>query len=427
LQILLTGANGFIGSHVLASLLQEGHKVLAAVRAPEKILRRFPQVAAVGADFNTMTQPEDWRPLLENVDAVINCAGVLRSRAGQNAVHVHATAPIALFKAAARQGVRKVIQMSAIGYDAPTEFARTKREADDYLQATNLDWTILRPSIVYGQQAYGGTAMLRALAAMPFAIPVIGKGDQRSTPIHLDDLCKVISKALRDSSLSRKTVYPCGPETMALREISLIYRNWLGLAPAAILHVPMPLIRLAAHVGDWLGSGPITTTSVKQLEHGTQCDPAVFERDAGFKPQAMAEALMRTPAGTADLWHARFYLLRPVVRSSLVLLWLGSALAGFLAPTGFAERIFSSVPTLANWSAHITWATSLLDLAIAAALAFNWRPRLMGLVQLAVISGYTLFLTVMSPSLWFAPFGELLKNVPILVLVAVSLILSEER
>ena len=425
--MLLTGANGFIGSHILASLIAENIDVVAAVRDPEKLQRRFPGIQCITADLNRMLTAADWTPHLAGVDAVINCAGVLQSRGGQNATHIHATAPIALFDAARLSGVKKVIQISAVGQDADTEFARTKSMADDHLAATDIDWTILRPSIVYGQQAYGGTAMLRALAAMPFVVPTIGDGSQASTPIHVNDLCRTVLVALREDRLSRVIVYPCGPETLTLKQMIATYRGWLGLAPARFLSVPKLLINIAARLGDWFGSGPITTTSVKQLEHGTQSDAAAFERAVGFKPLAMQQALMHTPSGTGDLWHARFYLLRPVVRVSLIILWLLSAISGLVAPAGFAESILVKVPALAAMAAPLSLATSVIDLGIAAALLFNWRPKTMALVQLAVIAGYTLFLTLVAPGLWLAPFGELLKNVPILALVLASLILAEER
>lgn len=126
MRVLLTGANGFIGSHLTALLLESGHEVRAAVRDPDKFMRRFPRAEAVAADLNLMTDAEHWRPFLSGVDAVINCAGILQSRHGQSATAIHTDAPVALFEAAVAANIRKVVQLSAVSSAASTEYAQTK-------------------------------------------------------------------------------------------------------------------------------------------------------------------------------------------------------------------------------------------------------------------------------------------------------------
>ena len=427
MRVLLTGANGFIGSHLLVSLLQAGHSVRAAVREPGKLQHRFPGIEAVAVDMNSVVTPAAWSPLLQGVDAIVNCAGILHSRHGQNATAVHATSPIALFEAARMAGVSKIVQMSAIGVEAETEFARTKLAADEHLSSLDIDWTILRPSIVYGQQAYGGTALLRALAATPACVPVIGKGQQTTTPIHVDDLCATVLFALSTSKLKRKIISPCGPQTMRLADMIAGYRGWLGLKPAPELHVPMPLLSLAGRIGDLFGTGPVTTTSLRQLEQGTAADPRAFSQATGLHPRPFADALSTGPVGTADLWHAQLYLLRPVVRASLILLWLVSGVTGLLASADTILNHLGPLATFGDTAVLLARAASVLDLGIAAALLINVNPRLVFWLQMLIVLGYTVTLTLLSPALWGDLFGALLKNIPVLALIIVQRILSEER
>ena len=365
MRVLLTGANGFIGSHIASALLTAGHQLVATVRQPEKFKARFPSATTIGIDMNRDVSVEVWLPRLKNIDAVINCAGVLHSRHGQQASAVHTTSPIALFDAATRLGISKLIQISAIGTDAPTEFAATKLAADKHLQSLPLDWTILRPSIVYGRQSYGGTAMLRALATFPLCVPLIGRGEQTSTPIHVSDLCRTVLLALSGTRLSQKIIYPCGPETMTLRDIVLAYRQWLGLPLAPILAIPPALLAPAARIGDVIGTGPLTTTALIQLEHGTACDPKEFAAQTGLKPITLAAALASDPAGTADLWHARLYLLRPLLRAALVLLWALSAVAGFLAPFAFAQQLLAPLGLSPDAVRLLAYGASTADALIA--------------------------------------------------------------
>ncbi len=141
MRVLLTGANGFIGAHLTAALLAAGHDVVAAVRSRESMARRFPDVGALAADMNRDTTAAAWRPRLEGVDAVINCAGVLQGGRGQDMAAIHHLAPAALFDACVEAGVQRVVQISAISADAEagTDYALSKKRGDDHLQGLDLD------------------------------------------------------------------------------------------------------------------------------------------------------------------------------------------------------------------------------------------------------------------------------------------------
>jgi len=428
-RVLLTGANGFIGAHLTAALLAAGHDVVAAVRQPAAMAARFPDAEAIRADMNHDVTAAAWLPRLDCIDAVINCAGVLQGGRGQDMAAIHHRAPAALFDACREAGVKRVIQISAISADdaAGTEYARTKKLADDHLKGLDLDWTVLRPSLIYGEGAYGGTAMLRALAVFPYVTPLVGKGGQPFRPLHVEDLAETVVRCLERPDLVRRVLEPVGPALETVKSIVAQYRAWLGRPPARPLHLPMGLVRFACRIGDLFGRGPLTTTALKQIEYGNAGHESGFIATIGFQPMRLAKRLQLRPAQPQDLWHARLYLLRPLVRGVLVLLWLVSGLLGLATLDSFAVPLL----TAAGLPAGLAWllgaAGSLLDLVIAGLLALNWRPHALGLLQLGVIAAYSVFLTAIEPSLWADPFGPLLKNLPILVLVLVQMVLSEER
>jgi len=141
----------------------------------------------------------------------------------------------------------------------------------------------------------------------------------------------------------------------------------------------------------------------------------------------MAEMLEREPSATGELWQARGFLVRPLVRASLVLLWLVSGLLGLMAPTGESAVWFSALGVPNALHGVLAKAAGAADLAIAFLLATGLRPTFTAWAQLALISGYTLALTIAAPDLWGDLFGPLLKNIPIAALVVVDRILSEER
>jgi len=115
MRILLTGASGFIGGHLLDVLRRRGHQVRAAVRDPAALLRRLPDLDAIACDFATDVTVDSWLPRLGGVDAVINCVGVFAERPATRMQAINEQAPRALFDACVATGVRKVIQLSAGG------------------------------------------------------------------------------------------------------------------------------------------------------------------------------------------------------------------------------------------------------------------------------------------------------------------------
>jgi uncharacterized protein YbjT (DUF2867 family) len=427
MRILLTGANGFIGAHLTTALLATGHHVVGAVRKPASFQRRFPQAEAIAIDLNRDITIEAWLPRLAGIDAVINCAGILQSEIGQSATAIHYLAPKALFDACARLGIRRVIQISAISADAGagTAYAATKLLADTHLRSLDLDWIVLRPSLVYAEGSYGGTSLLRALAAMPGFTPLVGYGRQAFQPLHVEDLAQTVLQCL--ALPGKQVLEPVGPETLTMQEIVMKLRSWLGYRPAPILYLPKSIVALACRVGDLLQAGPFRTTALKQIDYGNTGDAEAFNQAIGFTPRRLDEALAAHPAQTQDCWHARLYLLRPLITLALLLTWFGSGLVGLISNRGVTHSILAKLGIDPGWARLVQDTTSWLDIAVGALILLGRSRLRLGQLQLAIVLGYTMVLTIAEPNLWLNPFGSLLKNLPILALIMVWMIIGEER
>lgn len=429
MRVLLTGATGFIGRHIAARLLTDGHAVTAVVRDPAVMRRRFPNAQAIGADIARLTRPEDWQPLLSGIDAVVNCAGILQATRATSAEAIHTEAPIALFDAAQQAGIRRVVQISAVSADREvgTDYARTKAAADDHLRASALDWFVIRPSLVHGQGSYGGTSFLRGLAGLPMVIPLIGDGAQVFQPIHADDVARAVTVCLDPATPPRQTLDAVGPETLTTRQMIARTRAWLDLPEARFIAIPMPLIRVAARIGDRIGGGPVTTTALRQMEYGNVSDPKRFAEAIGFTPRSLDQSLIQSPSHVQDRWQARLYFLPGLLTLALALMWFGSAIAGWAAlpPDAIAlTRMLGLPDTAASWLAG---GFCLLDLGIGAWIVSRRQPVWCGLAQLAVVSGYTLGLGLALPHVWLDPYGALLKNLPILTAILVWMATRERR
>lgn len=429
MRVLVTGAGGFIGGYLVAALARAGHDVVAAVRDRARFARQWPGLDAVACDLRRDLDPADWRPRLAGVDAAINAAGLLHARHATLEA-VHHRAPAALFDACAAAGVARVIQISALGagHDAGTAYAATKDAADRHLAGLDLDWVVLRPSVVYAPGAYGGTALFRALAALPWVTPMVGDGGQPLSPVHVDDLCAVVRRCLDPGGPRRVTLDVVGPAPVAARDVLAGLRAWLGLAPARPLPVPVWLCAAAARIGDLTGGGPLNTTALRMLNQGNAADPTPMVRATGVEPRDFAAGLSGSPAQSQDLWHARLYAIRPLLRWALGLMWLFGGLAG-LRPGVIAAW----APALAGWgltpyhAGALLYAACALDLAVGAALIAGYRVRAVAALSLVVIAGYTVAVTLVRPGLWLDPLGPLAKNLPAFAATLVLAAIARDR
>ena len=427
MRILLLGANGFIGRELGAALRARGHAVVPGVRRGSRA-PAFAMDAAIEIDLARDCDAETWIPRLRGIDAVVNCAGILQERGSDRADAIHVRAPAALYAACLRSDVRRVVLVSAISATphARTAYATTKLAGEDALRGTALEWVVLRPSLVHARGAYGGTALFRGLAALPGFVLLPGDGAQAFQPIAMDDLARVVAKAVESDALVRRTLEPVGPEVVTLRTIILDYRRWLGLAPALVVPVPAALARAAARIGDVVG-GPLNSTAWAQLAHGNTGDADRYARESGEAPLGWREWLGRHPSHAQDRWHARLYFVRPLLRLAIALLWIASGIVGWAAVDAWAGPLAAGLGVSRGLAAGLLQASCLLDVALGALVAARWRPAPLAAAQAAVVLGYTALAGAIQPALWWDPFGPLVKNVPILAAIAALAAIEEDR
>lgn len=415
-RIVVVGATGFIGRHVVATLLERRHTVVGIHRGlTPPSLAHHPRFEAVRRDLMQMTTPESWTDLIDGADAVINCAGRLQASAKQMRT-VHTDAPIALFQSCADAGPNRVIQISAISVDAETPYAETKRTADEALMKTDLDWVVVRPSLVYGNGSYGGTSVMRGLAACPWAIPIPGDGTQTFQPICMEDLVGIVCELCEADSFNKMVIEPVGPDVLELKEILLKLRRWLDIPGERKLSVPISILRPIAMLGSVLRWPNFNANTLTYLTTGDTGNTAAFK--GLYAPGAlnMDDVLMAQPSTSQDRRVARGALFGPLITCTLALMWIVFGALEFLyggpvAPALKALGVSTPEPNLTNWL------TSGWSALLGFLILLSSKTRLLLIFQLITVVGYTALLSWAMPSLWLDPLGPLLKNVPLLLLM----------
>ncbi len=376
---------------------------------------------AIACDLSRDVDPADWAPRLQGIDAVVNCAGILREAGGATFEAVHHHAPRALFEACRAAGVRRVVQVSAIGDARDGEFIASKHRGDEALLAAGLDAVVLRPSVVYSAAgSYGGTSLLRAMACVPWVLAVPGEGTQRLQPVDRDDLAACVVGALERPEARGQVIEIVGPAELTLLEYLLAWRRWLGAGPARVLRVPQALVGIACGVGEALGRGPLGRTMQRMLARGNVGAPGAAERMhalLGVAPRSLEAALAARPAEAQDRAHASLYLLYPVAILALAFVWLGSAIAGFAAPVADLRALAVQGGLPAEAGPPLVRALSALDLALGLAVLHPRSATLAAWLMLGSVAGYTVVTGLLWPAFWLEPLGGLVKNAAILPLL----------
>ncbi|WP_417496135.1 NAD(P)H-binding protein [Maricaulis sp.] len=431
MNILIAGASGFIGSHLAAHLHSQGHRVIAAGRQINAARRLAPDLDWIACDFRH-DNAADWRPRLAGVDAVINCVGVLQDGLGDHSRAAHVDGATALFAACAEAGVRRVIHISAVGADAASgsAYARDKLDGEAALKALDLDWAILRPSLVIARNVYGGTALVRALCGMPWITPLVG-GEQVFRPISAEDLSAAVGDLLEPGAPSHFSWDIAGPQAVSMDQLLRGYRRWLGFGRTRIWHVPRWLAAPAFRIGDLLGwvgvRTSMRTTALKQLDFDVEGDPAEWLAATGAAPRGFDAYLASAPAGVQDRWHARLGFARPVARWVLGLYWLATGIISLTIARGDAYDVLQAAGYTPAMQTFLLWFGSAFDLALGAAMLAKWRVRLVSAIMIAGTFAYILALSLTLPGLWADALGPILKVFPMMALALMIAATEDER
>lgn len=287
MNILLCGASGFVGRHLEAALLNAGHKVIRGVRRPHR-----PDDIAV--DYRNDVDVATWLPRLAGIDAVVNAVGVLRDSKAQPMARLHDTVPRALFAAAAQRGIKRIVQISALGagQGIDTPYMQTKQAADDFLQTLDLDWAILRPSLIYGEDG-ASTRMFMLLSHMPLLMLPEG-GRQIVQPVHIDDVAQVVATLLAPATARpplRRIIECVGAEDVTLASLIASYRTQRGGRAPWVLAVPGLMLKAMAWLGDRIPSLPVGSDTLTMLASGSKGNAEQFTQLLGRAPRSYREFL----------------------------------------------------------------------------------------------------------------------------------------
>jgi uncharacterized protein YbjT (DUF2867 family) len=292
MKVFVTGGTGFVGSEVLRQLIAAGHTVRALVReGSESKLAVLENVSVHPGDV-TDAGSLDGGPA--GCDAVIHLVGIIRDLPGRGVtfkkMHVEATENV--LRATEKQGVKRYLHMSSNGTreDGSTAYHRTKWQAEELVRESSLDWTIFRPSLIFGRGSEFVRMLVELIRKIP-VVPVIGDGQYRMQPVAVEQVASSFVKALAMPETIGETYLLGGGASYSYDEILDLTARALGKQNASKIHQPLFMIKPMIKMLQGFEKFPITEDQLKMLVEGNVCDPADWAQTFDLRPLSYGEGI----------------------------------------------------------------------------------------------------------------------------------------
>ncbi|MCY0879432.1 MAG: complex I NDUFA9 subunit family protein [Firmicutes bacterium] len=274
MNVVVTGASGFVGSQVVEALSNAGHQVKGIQRHPPEA--RPPRVTWIRGDLGDL----DLIKVFEGADAVVHLVGIIREDPSRDVTfeRVHVGFTERVVRALTLAHVPRLIQMSALGTrrDAVSRYHRTKWQAEELVRSTpGISWTIVRPSLIFGQGA-PFFDLLSRLSRLP-RVPVPGDGRTLFQPVGRQDVADLITRVLPDAAAFRLTLEMGGPERFSLNQLVDLMAARAGRPHPPKWHLPLSLVEMVANLHHVLPV-PITPDQLAMLTEANITDDTTWQR-----------------------------------------------------------------------------------------------------------------------------------------------------
>jgi NADH dehydrogenase len=266
-MILVTGASGYVGNNLVRRLVQLGKPVRAMVGNVDKALIRLKDVEAkVEIVKGDVTRRETLVEWMRGINTVVHLVAIAIEKGNRTYESINTQGTINVVEAAEEAGVERFINMSQNGatVDSPYRFLRSKGLAQAYVAQSDLDWTALRPSVIWGPQDEFANVQARLIQMTPIIYPIVGDGKSQFQPVYVGDVVEAIVKSIDDPSTINGEYEVGGPEVLTYEEIVNRVLKARGTRRIKV-HVPVPLLRPAVAVLQVVLPNPPVSTTLLDL------------------------------------------------------------------------------------------------------------------------------------------------------------------
>lgn len=287
MRIFLTGGTGFVGRNMIEPLLGEGHSIRALVRNPAKVQTSEQRVEWIAGD---VVEGSGLDQGIAGCDAVVHLVGIIVEKGENTFEQVHQVGTRNVVEAAKRAGIKRFIQMSALGVrpDGVAAYQTTKWRGEEEVRRSGIPYCILRPSLIFGPGDGFVTQMMETMRSAPLRRPVPGDGSPCFRPIYIGDVTACFARALVANAAMNQTIELGGAEELSLNQVLTEIASCAGVSKSPI-HIPLPLMFTGAFFLERLmPNPPVTTDQLRMLREGSTCDIEPMVRILGVQPRGFS-------------------------------------------------------------------------------------------------------------------------------------------
>ena len=296
MRVLITGATGFVGRAVCEAVVREGHSVRRMARGSRSHSLE-PQNSAMEWVRGSVLCPNDLRQGMQGCDAVIHLVGIIGEIGDQTFERVHLEGTRRVLEAALTSGVRRMIHMSALGTrpEAASRYHQTKWAAEEAVRSSGLDWTVFRPSLIYGP-GDGFVNLFARMSRWSPVLPVIGRGTSLLQPVSVDCVARAFARALDSKAAVHQTYDLCGFDRLNLPQILQTLLQ-ITRRRRIIVRIPRALAWYPTAVLEWVfprvlrRPAPLSRDQILMLEEDNIGNPEAAERDFQIPSVPFAEGV----------------------------------------------------------------------------------------------------------------------------------------
>ncbi len=285
MKIFLVGGTGFIGTNFLRLAVGDDHfdEIIVCVN------KRKPAISSPRLKIHTPCRIDDVTTLKieDNIDYIVNFAGIIKETRDKKFDSVHHQGVKNLLRVANETGARGFVYISAAGVNNMRDeaYMKTKWLAEEKIRKSDLEYLILRPSIVLGPDG-DFTKMLRLMFKLSPFIPVIGDGSYKIQPIFVSDLVEIVRRGILQGI--KGTFDTCGPNAVSYNEFLTMIKEQLNVR-RPFIHIPVRLVSVLAQLGGPFS--PVTNDQLKMLLAGSTCEDSKIYTLTSYIPKNLEETL----------------------------------------------------------------------------------------------------------------------------------------
>jgi uncharacterized protein YbjT (DUF2867 family) len=293
-RVTVFGGSGFLGRHVVRRLAKEGYRIVVAVRHPTEayILPPLGDVGQIAILKCDIRNEKEVAAAVARSGAVVNLVGILSPGGGASFQDTHVAGAGIVARAAKAAGVKRLVQISAIGADPESKsaYAASKAEGEAVVRREFPGATILRPSIVFGPEDHFFNRFAALMRLVPMVFPAFGGGHTKFQPVYVGDIARAVASALRTETAAGKTYELGGPTVYSFKQLLAFIASTTERKPAFI-PIPFWMLNLGALFTGWLPGAPITYDQAKllRIDNVVNTDAAAVGTlaDLGVEPTAV--------------------------------------------------------------------------------------------------------------------------------------------